>query len=198
LDDQIILSGYGPQTAEFVQQKHAFMTMMLFDKWANDIFFPALKAKRKGPFKYVCQALLIMDGFGAHNTPAFKEQGGKEKVIVKFLVPHTSDRCQALDSLVFASFKSHYARKRVDVSDSQQTNRIIRLMRAWWAAMAPDIVVSSFKAVGIEPYIPLKKHESILQTGSQGKPKTRSPRYRTSNIISVSGKEFSSQIEEDP
>jgi hypothetical protein len=39
LDDQIILSGYGPQTAEFVMQKHAFMTMMLFDKWANDIFF---------------------------------------------------------------------------------------------------------------------------------------------------------------
>jgi hypothetical protein len=97
-----------------------------------------------------------MDGFGAHNTPAFNERCEKEKVIVKFLVPHSSDRCQALDSLVFASFKSNYARKRVDVSDSKQTNRIIRLMRAWWAAMAPDIIVSSFKAVGIIPYLPFK------------------------------------------
>jgi hypothetical protein len=156
IDDQIILSGYGPHTAEFVMQPHAFMTMMLFDKWATDIFFPALRAKRKGQLKYEGRALLIMDGFGAHNTPAFNELCEKEKVIVKFLVPHTSDRCQALDSLVFASFKSHYARKRVDISDSQQTNRIIRLMRAWWAAMAPDIVVSSFKAVGIVPYLPFK------------------------------------------
>jgi hypothetical protein len=38
LDDQIILSGYGPLTAEFVTQKHGFVTMLLFDKWANDIF----------------------------------------------------------------------------------------------------------------------------------------------------------------
>jgi hypothetical protein len=34
VDDQLILSGYGPSTAEFVTQKNAFMTIVLFDKWA--------------------------------------------------------------------------------------------------------------------------------------------------------------------
>jgi hypothetical protein len=52
LDDQLVLAGYGPKNVEFVTQKNAFMTMVLFEKWANDIFFPSLLAKRKGLPKY--------------------------------------------------------------------------------------------------------------------------------------------------
>jgi hypothetical protein len=129
--------------------------MALFDKWAADIFFHSLRLKRKGPTKYEGKAVLIMDCFGAHSTPAFEEECKKENVVVKFLVPHTSDRCQPLDMLVFSNLKSHYARKRVATYDSQQTNRIVKMMRAWWAAIAPDIIVSSFRDVGIIPFLPL-------------------------------------------
>jgi hypothetical protein len=152
VDDQLILSGYGPSTAEFVTQKNAFMTMVLFDKWAQDIFFPAVREKRPAYRRYSGKAVLIMDGFGAHSTVGFMEECKKQNVRVKFLVHHTSDRCQPLNSVVFASLKSQYARKRVEISTSAQTNRIVRMMRAWWAATAPDIIVSSFKAVGIIPF----------------------------------------------
>jgi hypothetical protein len=128
------------------------MTMVLFDKWAQDIFFPAVRENRRANRGYSGKAVLIMDGFGAHSTPGFIEECKKENVVVKFLVPHSSDRCQPLDSCVFSTLKSQYARKRVEISPSQQTNRIVRMMRAWWAATAPDIVVSSFRAVGIIPF----------------------------------------------
>jgi hypothetical protein len=166
VDDQLILSGYGPSTAEFVTQKNAFMTMVLFEKWAQDIFFPALHEKRRSYPRYSGKADLIMNGFGAHSTAGFIDECKKENVVVKFLVPHTSDRCQPLDSLVFASLKSQYARKRVEISTSPQTNRIVRMMRAWRAATAPDIIVSSFKAVGIIPFIEKDSNEFIVGSTS--------------------------------
>jgi hypothetical protein len=128
------------------------MTMFLFEKWASEIFFPTIEWKR-AQYHYKGQSLLIIDGFGAHNTDHFAEECEKRKITVKFLIAHTSDRCQPLDFVTFANLKRHYASIRCDTYTSAQCNKIVRMMRAWSAATSPDLIVTSFVCAGIVPYI---------------------------------------------
>jgi hypothetical protein len=46
IDDQLLIAGYTPTVVKFVFQENAFMTKLLFDKWALEVFFPALTLKR--------------------------------------------------------------------------------------------------------------------------------------------------------
>jgi hypothetical protein len=115
-------------------------------------FFPAISFKRLQQ-NYYKKAILIIDGFGAHHTPIFELQCSINNVIVKFLVPHSSDRCQPLDAITFSSLKRSYSSIRCDKYESKFNNQIVRMMRAWSSATSNDLVVQTFRAVGISPYL---------------------------------------------
>jgi hypothetical protein len=149
IDERVVLAGYGPRVVEFVHQKNSYMTSLLFEKWADDIFFPTISQRRR-TFGYTGSVLLIMDGFGAHSTDKFLSKCVAQNVTVKFLIPHTSDRCQPCDQTVFSVFKNHYARMRFKDPQSKQTSRIVRIMRSWRKATAEDLVVTSFRNAGID------------------------------------------------
>jgi hypothetical protein len=152
IDDQLRIAGYTPNFVKFVYQENAFMTKFLLDIWAKEVFFPTV-AKKRLQYNYQGQAIILIDGFGAHETPFFTQECAQNKIIVKFLIPHTSDRCQPLDFITFSNLKRHYASIHCDRYSSAQSNKIVRMMRAWNAASSPDLIVSSFICTEIIPYI---------------------------------------------
>jgi hypothetical protein len=152
LDADLLLAGYTSDVVLFVHQPHSFMTRQLFHKWAEEVFFPTLSMKRL-QHNYFQKEILLMDGFGAHYTPQFEEQCTLNNVVIRFLIPHSSDQCQPLDAITFASLKMAYATIRCETYESKFNNQIVRIMRAWSTATTADLVVQTFRTVGISPYI---------------------------------------------
>jgi hypothetical protein len=152
INQKLLLAGYGPDVVRFVHQPHSFMTKRLFEKWTHEVFFPTLSLKRLH-MNYYKQALLLMDGFGAHLTSDFEKECLIHNVKVRFLVPHSSDTCQPLDAITFAHLKRNYGTNRCESYDSRLSNQIVRMMRAWSAATSYDLVVQTFRSVGIVPYV---------------------------------------------
>jgi hypothetical protein len=66
------LQGYNDEKALFRYQEHAFMTMKLFELWADQIFFPEIE-KRRTLRGYQGPALLILDGLSSHQSDNFLE-----------------------------------------------------------------------------------------------------------------------------
>ena len=121
IEEDIRLCGYNDDNALFAYQKNAFMTTVLFDFWAENVFFPELTRKRKEK-EYVGPAILIMDGLGAHYSQTFIEECNLNGVYIIFLPPHTSDQCQPLDLVTFALLKRNYNKLTFNKLKSMQSN----------------------------------------------------------------------------
>jgi hypothetical protein len=152
LDDELTLLGYSPSTVQIVYQQHAFMTKQLFEQWASDIFFPTVYMKRL-QYHYLDEALLIMDGFGAHETFTFTEHCKINKIKVIYLVPHSSHMTQPLDLVSFGSLKTGFISIKIDKGENTQTNKIIKMMRAWACSTTADLNVAAFAAAGFVTYL---------------------------------------------
>jgi hypothetical protein len=152
IDDDLLINGYFSSIVEIVHQENAFMSTYLFDQWANEIFFPSLKYKRLA-VGYNGNALLIMDGFSAHESEAFRNNCMKSKVIISYLVPHSSDVTQPLDLITFGGLKLRFRNSTNNSETTVQTDKIVRMMQAWATSTIPHKNVAAFKAAGLIPYI---------------------------------------------
>jgi hypothetical protein len=87
-----------------VSQENAFMTSALFDRWANDVFLPAVDRRR---FEFRCpgKAALLTDRARAHCTCAFLEKWKEKGVDSVFFIPDSSGQCYPLDLLTFSLLK---------------------------------------------------------------------------------------------
>jgi hypothetical protein len=127
------------------------MTCALFDLWGDDVFFPAIEERRR-KFGYTGKIVLLMDGLGAHHTGRFAGKCAREGIEPVFLVPHSSDQCQPLDLVTFGLLKQAFSRSRFNSLENPQSNRIVRMLGAFYAASAPHQNISAFRAVGLCPY----------------------------------------------
>jgi hypothetical protein len=74
----------------------------------------------------------------ADHTEKFLEDCSKRNIDIIFLVPHSSDQTKPLDPITFALLKYGYSSSRFDRLAMTQSNRVIRILWAWFAASAPQ------------------------------------------------------------
>ena len=142
--------GYDESNIVLTSQTNAFMTTALFDYWATTVFFPTVDHRRRD-LAYHGKALLLLDGLGSHHTPKFLEDCAGRQIEVMFLVPHASDQIQPLDALTFSLMKRAYSASRFRRLSNPQSDKIVRMLGAWFAASAPHHNVEAFLSVGLVP-----------------------------------------------
>lgn len=152
IESEVEIYGYKRDKVRFAYQEHSFMTTKIFDQWASEIFFPYVEEKR-ARLNYQGEALIILDGLAAHNSPWFIDECEKRMIRVFFLVPHSSDQTQPLDLLIFSLVKRAYSRSTFKHLVSAQSNQIAKIIGAWYQSVAPHLVVLSFMASGMKPSI---------------------------------------------
>jgi hypothetical protein len=131
-----------------VHQPSGFITTDAFKTWFEEIFIPMLKEKRE-KYQYAGRALLILDNLRAHKKVLDEMDLNVLKVDVLFLVPHTSDQCQALDLGVFGEQKRLISSIRNEKDKSPLTNQIKKIVSTLWQASSPHRVCAAFRAAGI-------------------------------------------------
>jgi hypothetical protein len=151
MEADLDLFGYDEEKILIVSQENAFMTTVLFQKWADEVFFPTIEEKRKR-MNYEGPALLILDGLGCHHNHEFLEECEERNIYVLFLVPHSSDQCQPLDLVTFSLLKRYFTQFAFDSLPTAQSNKIIKMMGAWYQATAPHQVISAWLSMGVVPY----------------------------------------------
>jgi hypothetical protein len=148
--EEILESGYTEDKVIFIYQNHGFMTKRLFKYWAQNIFFPYVKHKRL-EFEYDGISILLMDQFSGHEYDEFNADCKAHGVITRPLVPHTSHLAQPLDQIIFSVFKQRFSSTRFSKFASASSNRIIRILRAWFQTISADLITSTFSGAGIVP-----------------------------------------------
>jgi hypothetical protein len=144
--------GYDESNVILTAQENAFMTCSLFELWADRVFFPGIEARRQ-QFDYQGPVLLLLDGLGSHHTDNFLQQCANRNIKVKFLVPHSSDQTQPLDLLTFALMKQRFSSSKFCRLSNAQSNKVVRMLGAWFAASAPHHNVEAFMTMGLIPEI---------------------------------------------
>lgn len=150
IENEIALYGYNHgANVIFKYQPHAFMTTILFEQWAREVFFPEVTQRRLN-LGYEGEALLIMDGLGAHHSETFLSECREHNIKVKFLVPHSSDQTQPLDLVTFGILKRSLNRSAINAAITIQANQVIKMMGAWYQATPPHLVIRAFNAMGLK------------------------------------------------
>lgn len=142
--------GYDERNVMLVSQVNAFMTRALFELWATTVFFPTIDERRR-ELAYHDKIILLMDGLGAHHTDKFLADCTARNVKVIFLVPHASDQIQPLDLLTFAVMKQRFSASKFERLSNPQSNKIVRILGAWFAASVPHYNVEAFMSMGLIP-----------------------------------------------
>ena len=142
-----------PKSIAIQYQGKGHLDSQIFSYWLYDIFIPYLMEKRSRE-SYTGPSLLLLDGFSSHKSVLDKiPQEIQEKLNLRilFIPPHTSDRFQPLDLVIFAAQKRYMQklRKEKNPDFSNQTNQIIAVYRSLQKASDIGNVVSSFEAAGI-------------------------------------------------
>jgi hypothetical protein len=152
MEADLKLSGYDEDKLLMVSQPNAFMTTVLFEKWADEVFFPSIEERRRRT-GYQGPCVLVLDGPGSHHSDAFLAECEDRNIYVIFLVPHSSDQCQPLDLITFALLKRYFRAFSFDQFETKQTNKVVKMMGAWYQATAPHQVVSAWTSMGIVPVL---------------------------------------------
>jgi hypothetical protein len=150
MEKDLIYYGYDDSTVSIVSQENAFMTQKLFEIWAETIFFPSVQERRQ-QFGYQGKAILLIDGLGSHHTAKFLSDCADRNIEPVFLVAHSSDQTQPLDLLTFALLKQRFSSSKFGRLTSGQSNKIVRILGAWFAASVPHYNVEAFMSIGLVP-----------------------------------------------
>jgi hypothetical protein len=149
-EKQLQYSGYHESNVQIASQPNAFMTRSLFHLWADRVFFPTI-TERRAKFSYEGKVVLLMDGLGAHHTDEFLQECEARNIDVVFLVPHSSHQTQPLDVLTFALLKQRFSNSKFERLANAQSNKIVKILGAWFAASAPHHNVEAFMGIGLIP-----------------------------------------------
>jgi hypothetical protein len=174
IETDIVLYGYGETNVSMVHQENAFMTATLFDRWSDEVFFPAIE-KRRLLFGYAGKVIVLMDGLGAHHTDTFLQQCEAKNVRVIFFVPHSSDQCQPLDLLTFALLKRHFSSSNFHRLENPQSNKVVKMLSAFFCATTPHLNVEAFMRLGLTPYVHGQPGEIYLRVDRELATRVRRP-----------------------
>ena len=107
----------------------------------------------RAELSYDGPCLVIMDGFGCHQTTDFLELLDEENIIYRFIPPHTSDQLQPLDLGIFANQKRCQSNITVDSTLNRQTRQVIKMYDSYRMATTPKNTVGAFRRGGIVTWL---------------------------------------------
>jgi hypothetical protein len=116
----------------------------------QEIFIPYVEMKRQ-ELHYQDVVILLMDQFGGHTYDTFDDDCAKYHILTRPLILHTSHLSQPLDQIVFSEFKKKFNHIRFDKCITRASNRLIRILKAWFQTITADLITSTFTAAGIDP-----------------------------------------------
>jgi hypothetical protein len=145
------LYGHDAEKVLMVSQSKAFITTSLFMIWADQAFFPTIKDRRVGT-GYQCPALLILDGCNSHHPVGFLDECEHRNIYILFLIPHSSDQCQSFDLITFGRLKQYFAQFTFDLLPSSQSNKVIKMMGAWYQATVSHQIVAASLSMGFASF----------------------------------------------
>ena len=140
--------GYTTDKICYGYSETGFFSTELFEKWAFEYFFPEVRQRRE-KYKYSGECVLILDGFGPHDSDTFLNACSEEGIIPLFLAPHSSDQTQPLDIGFFGVQKGKMSRITVPSGLSQQTAQIIRIIDSFRQTSTISNIISAFRGAGI-------------------------------------------------
>lgn len=119
--------------------------------WYDNVFSPALQERRQKAGNLNEPAVLLLDGFRAHDNVVFRAKAARDNVRVLYLPPHSSHKTQPLDQFVFSSMKWFYA--RLDESRchlDRNCRKIQKMVKAFQYGACTFNVRASWMKVGIQ------------------------------------------------
>ena len=152
IEAELLTRGYTADKVVLARSAKGFVTTELFLQWCEHVFLPDLRARRL-QHGYQGPAILILDGFGCHHSPAMLEMLEEENVVCQFLPPHTSDQLQPLDLGIFAIQKRWQSNVSVDDTLNRQTKQLIKILDSYRMATTPKNVIGAFRKGGIVTYL---------------------------------------------
>ena len=127
-----------------------FPNSLLTSLWYDNVFLPSLHERRQKVGNLQEPAVLLLDGFRAHDSLDFRAKAARDNVHVIYLPPHSSHKTQPLDQYVFASMKWYYA--RLDESRGhlhRNCRKIQKMVKAFQYGACTFNVRASWMRVGI-------------------------------------------------
>ena len=125
-----------------------FANKSILNKWYDEVLVPQLKQNR-GDMGMRAPAVLLCDGFRAHNDPELLAKAAKDNVRIVFIPPHSSHLTQALDKFAFANMKKEYQLCTGVSSTDRNGKKIKKMLHAYYSSLTPMTVRASWGAVGI-------------------------------------------------
>jgi hypothetical protein len=119
-----------------MNQDNDFMTSMPFEAWTQGGFFPTLQ-ERRDRYHHDGIIVLLLDGLGSHHAEKFLDDCRERRIEVIFLISHSSDQTQSLDLITLALLKQGFSSSRFSRLATHQSNKVVRILGAWFAASAP-------------------------------------------------------------
>jgi hypothetical protein len=95
--------------------------------------------------------MLLIDGLGSHHTDRFLAECQTRQIDVLFLIPHASDQIRPLDLLTFALLKQGISGSKFNRLSNPQSNKVVRMLGAWFGASSPHHNLEAFMNVGLIP-----------------------------------------------
>jgi hypothetical protein len=115
--------------------------------------------RRTRPKRVGRKRLLLIDGFGAHQSQKTIEFCDEHDIIVFSLIPHTTHLCQPLDVVVFQPYK-HFHKKAVNAATRTgctkfNKNEFLAAIGSIRAETLKDTtILSAWRVAGLVPYNP--------------------------------------------
>lgn len=102
--------------------------------------------------------LLLLDGHSSHYCPSFIKLAAEKGVVVYVLPPNTTHITQPLDKGCFSPLKNAWSQVCHDFRCKNPGRVVSRydfsrlFSKAWYEAMTPKNIISSFKCTGVYPF----------------------------------------------
>jgi hypothetical protein len=155
-ETKIVIDGYRQFTVTIIAQENAFMTWVLFDRWINKVIFPSVD-ERRSHFPDTRRAFVLMDGLRAHQMDAFLHNRREKDVDVVSFMVHSFDQCEPLDLLTFALLKRPFSSLAFDRLKNPRSNKVVRMLGAFFAAIIPSLTIEAFMQFGLIPYLAVRR-----------------------------------------
>lgn len=152
VEKELLLRGYTMDKVHLARSDTGFVNSRLFLEWGKVSLIPHIR-KMRAELSYDGPCLVIMDGFGCHQTTDFLELLDEENIIYRFIPPHTSDQLQPLDLGIFANQKRCQSNITVDSTLNRQTRQVIKMYDSYRMATTPKNTVGAFRRGGIVTWL---------------------------------------------
>lgn len=149
LPDELLVSFH------WAGQTSGWISRVTFHRFMTQVFFPAIRERRKQFDLTDRWALLLLDGHSSRENPQMLEECLAEKILVKTYVSHASHMSQVLDRGIFREFKTDLTSRKSTVSFANRCEwrkqMLLHAAKSMRVATEKSIVISAWKESGCWP-----------------------------------------------